>query len=613
MDLWTPENVPILIDNYSDFPKAPIVSLDIETNGREIDDVDFRFVCIGFCDGIRCWCYFDISDKLIDYLHKSRWIVQDGIHAELPWLNKLYGGFTPEHIYADTKIGSYVHDSTRKNYSLKPTVKEYLGVEYPTYTDITHNASYIAAACQRNPNLRVRTKKETKDPKNLTLDQLERGIVANYNAADTYYTWKLHEFLVKSQTTMERQFLTNIEMPMNRLIYRMETRGIKIDTSEIRRIHNATSKERRKIKKELLSLAGAPFNPNSPKQVLELLKMHGINSKSSGVDDLARYRESSAFVRQLLEYRGLQKICSTYTIPLYFNAVREKSNRIHAKFGQNTITGRLSSSDPVNLQNQPPIVRSAFIADSGNSFVDADWSNIEIYIPAHLSGEPRWIDVLRRPDGDLHMATAARLFGESVYSLPEAERKAKRKIAKETLLTITNSGTYRSLARTLECDESTAQEFERATKDLYPTFVHWLTTTKRKAREQKGISSYFGRWVSFPQLTLWCGRPNCDEICAKNREFCKPCFMRQETEKQAISVKVQGTASDLCKMAALRLYREYGYVPNALVHDEILLETPDNKIEETQQRVKYVMEHLYDFVVPLKAEIKIAKNWLEAH
>lgn len=610
-NLWIPEHVKIRIDDYENMPTGNIVSFDLETNELEPIDPNFKLVCVGLSDGRSCWVYFDIRPELIEYLRQSRWILQDGIHAELPWMNKLYGGFAPEHIYYDCKLGGYVHDSTKKNYGLKAQVAEYLGVKYPTYSEIVGSTEYISRACVQSPELLVTFKKGTKAPKKLSLDKLDKEVVANYNAADTYYTWKLFEYFKKHETTAKKLFLDNIEMPTNKLIARMEAKGIKIDTKEIRRIHNETSKDRRQSKKELFRLAGKDFNPNSPKQVMEVLGMQGIKSKSTGEDDLIRFKDTP-FVSALLKYRGLQKVCSTYTIPLYFNAVKSGDSRIHTRFGQNTITGRLSSSDPINLQNQPPSVRSGFVSQQGSSFIDADWSNLEIYLPAHFSGESEWINVLRRPDGDLHMATAERLFGKRIYSLAEVERKAKRKIAKETLLTITNSGTFKSLAKTLQCSEKEAKEFEAATKSLYPTYMKWLETTKKEARKHKGISTYFGRWVPFAQLDLWCGRSGCP-IFGENGYFCKQCFMRQETEKQAISVKVQGTGGDLIKMAALRLYKEYGYVPNALVHDEILMETPDSEIEQTTERVRYVMQNLWSFTVPLKAEIKIAKNWKDSH
>lgn len=610
-NLWIPEHVKIHIDDYDNMPTGNILSLDIETNEKEIDDVDFKFVCIGLSDGRNCYVYFNITDSLIELLRRTRWITQDGIHAELPWLNKLYGGFTPEHIYYDTKVAGYVNDSTKKNYGLKAMVQEYLGTSYPTYSDICSDGSYIKHACEQDGTLLLQRKKGTSLPKKLTLDKIDKEIVSQYNAADCFYTYKLFEYFKKHETSAKKLFLENIELPTNKLIARMEAKGIKIDTKEIRRIHNEKSKERRKAKKELFEEAGESFNPNSPKQVLGICVSLGIKTKTTGEDDLIKFK-NRPFVSKLLKYRGLQKVCSTYTIPLYFNAAKSGDSRIHTRFGQNTITGRLSSSDPINLQNQPPSVRSGFVAERLHSFIDADWSNLEIYLPAHFSGELEWINILRQPMGDLHTTTAARLFGDTIYSLPEADRKAKRKIAKETLLTITNSGTFKSLAKTLQCSEKEAKEFEEATKKLYPAYMKWLTETKKLARRQHGISTYFGRWVPFAALSLWCGRSDCP-IFGENGYFCKQCFMRQETEKQAISVKVQGTGGDLIKMAALRLYKEFGYVPNALVHDEILMETPDSEIEQTTERVRYVMQNLYNFAVPLKAEIKIAKDWKSAH
>ncbi len=133
------------------------------------------------------------------------------------------------------------------------------------------------------------------------------------------------------------------------------------------------------------------------------------------------------------------------------------------------------------------------------------------------------------------------------------------------------------------------------------------------ARQQLGISTYFGRWVRFPQLSLTCGDSKCPIIDKERGYFCKNCFVRVETEKQAISVKVQGTGGDLIKMAALRLYKEYGYVPNALIHDQYITEESDSIINVVQANVKHVMESLWNFIVPLKAEVKIAKNLLESH
>lgn len=641
-NLWIPEHVKLYVDDYAMMPTGNIISIDLETNAQEIDNAGFKLVCIGISDGSNCYIYFDIRPELIDYLRKTKWIGQDIIHAELPWLNKLYGGFTPEHIYYDTKVAGYVNDSTKKNYGLKAMVSEYLGVTYPTYAEICERPEYIAEACDRFPDRKKETKKGFVLPKRATLDIISRDVVANYNAADCFYTYKLFEYFKKHETTAKKAFRENIEDPTNKLIARMEAKGIKIDTKEIRRIHNETSKERRKYKKILKQEATRlisplvpikreketdeykkkrirferirdEFNPNSPKQVLPILHASGIPTKVASTDEdtITKYSHLP-FVSSLLEYRGLQKVCSTYTIPLYFNTIKSSDSRIRARFGQNTITGRLSSSDPVNLENQPPAVRSAFVAEDRCSLLDADWKALEIYLPAHYSGEPNWINILRDPNGDIHDFTTSRLFGESVRSLPEKDFKKQRAIAKETLLTIANSGTFKSLAVTLNCSEKEAKEFEEATKLIYPTYMKWLTETKKRARQQLGISTYFGRWVNFPQLNLWCGRSDCP-IFGEGGYFCKPCFIRAETEKQAISVKVQGTGGDLIKMTALRLYKEYGYVPVNIIHDEYLGEFLDTEIEQATERVRYVMQNLWSFTVSLKAEIKIAKTWRDAH
>lgn len=258
MNLWIPKEVPLYIDDYQNLPQGNILSFDIETNSREIDDALFDFVCIGLSDGQRCWVYFDVRPDLINLLNRIGWVTQDGIHAELPWMRKKYPQYnwTPEHIYADTKIMGYVHDSTKKNYALKPMVEEYLGVQYPTYSEIVGNRDYIKQACERRPELLTQKKKGAVLPKKVTLVEVGQEITAQYNAADTYWTWKLMEYFRKYETTGKRSFMDNIELPTNRLISRMETKGIKIDTKEIVRLHKQHKKQMIVAEKLFKKLAG---------------------------------------------------------------------------------------------------------------------------------------------------------------------------------------------------------------------------------------------------------------------------------------------------------------------------------------------------------------------
>ena len=166
------------------------------------------------------------------------------------------------------------------------------------------------------------------------------------------------------------------------------------------------------------------------------------------------------------------------------------------------------------------------------------------------------------------------------------------------------------MATELSCSKKEAEEIYKKFWEGYPVLAAWLKETKRQARQEKGVSSMYGRWVTLPQLSLWCGRANCP-VFGPNRFFFKKCYIREETERQAISIKVQGTGSDLIKLAMLRLHREYGYVPVATVHDSILSEEKEENIEEVKHNVKTVMESLVTLRVPLIADLGIGKSWAE--
>lgn len=574
---WLPNDIPTVINGA--LPTATLVALDLEY-AEDSSEV----VCVGMFDGTRYYFYSAVSEALLHYLRSTNWLVVDGIHAELPVLNKLYGGFSTKNILDDVKIMGYVFNSAAKDWSLKNMAKTYLAAEWPKYNEL---------------------KKEYKF-KNIA--QLPLDVLQDYNGSDCFYTWKLWEYFRKNFNTQQWAFYNNIERPTNFLLYEMETKGIKIDEKEVRRIHKEKSTARRKAKKLLLESCGVlGLNPNSPKQVKQVLESLNITSKTTGEDDLKRYAKEP-FVHSLLEYRGLQKITSTYTIPLYTNAIQAHDNRIHARFGQNTITGRLSSSDPINLQNQPKEVRSAFVAKEGHTFVDADWSNLELRLPAHFSGEPGFIEELSKTDGDLHRRTASLIYGADVES--RSDYKEKRQIAKTCNFLLTNSGSAKRLATELGCSLVEANDIYNRFWRSYPVLAQWSKATKEEARRQKGVQTLYGRLVLLPKITAWCGRSNCP-VFGSNGYWCKECFIREETEREAVSIRVQGTGADLVKLAMLRLRREYGLVPVLSVHDSVVYEVEDSKLEEVREKVKYVMENVASLRVPLIATMKAGKSWGE--
>lgn len=631
-----------------ELPKETIVSIDLETNELEPSDPNFKITCIGMTgDGINCYVYFNITPELIEYLKAVQMVAHSAKNAEIPWLERF--GVTIDQLYYDTKIASYVYDSARKNNGLKALLKDLWGVDYPTYDEMVTSEEFIHAACDEKPELMIQSKSGPKYPKKVLLEDQSKEVVAAYNSSDCFYTFRLWKWLEANMSLTQKNFYNTIELPTTKLLYLMEKQGVMIDTKEVRRIHNAVSKDRRKDKatfiellepyvpsyissqiKKMYSEELDPkkreqkieklknyeqkfkkiFNINSPLQVLPLLQEAGLDIDATNEDTLVRYGDN-ALVKSLLEYRGKQKVCSTYTIPLYFNSIKDRGSRIHAHFNQNTITGRLSSSDPINLQNQPPAVRSCFVAKEDHVFIGGDLNNLEIRLPTHLSGEPKWIEEYHKPNGgDVHRVTMEALFGKASLSLPKEEYDAKRAKAKTCNFLLTNSGTPYGLANELQCSVEEAEGLYAKFWEGYPVMAAWLKEEKRLARANGGISSYFGRWVNLPQLSLWCGDPSCGK---KKWSNCKQCKQREEAESTAISIRVQGTGGDMVKLAALRLYREYGYIPVLSIHDELTLEIPIEKSEEACYTLKRVMESIVQLRVPLVSNVKVGKSWKDCH
>ncbi len=644
----------IHIDDYDQMPTENIVSLDIETNGKEVTDEEFKIVCIGICgNGIDCYVYFDIRPELIRYLQSVQIVGHDCKRAEIPWLKRY--GVKIEQLYFDTKTGYYNYDSTRKNYGLKAILEDVLAIKYPTYSEIISDEEFIKASCEQDNRLYIRKeKKPTKKvlnpeptlklPKELKLDKMVKWVTAEYNSCDTFYTFRLWVWLRQNYTGSQKKYFKNIEMPETRLIYEMENQGVKIDRAEVFKLHRQYLKEAfasRKIVKGLITgkitvvkwlqeLAKhykegkdfsnydwSFFNLNSWRHVLAALSALGIPVKSTDETELTQFK-SDPIISSLLDYRGQFKLVSTYTTPLFRESAKNKDGRIHARFTQSTITGRLASSDPVNLQNQPQEVRGCFVSDKDNAFINSDWSNIELRLPGHFSGEPKFLEELSRVDGDLHIRTANFIYGRDIRSLPNNEFDKRRNIAKTCNFLLTNSGTAESLAIELESSVKEAKEIYKLFWEGYPVLAAWLAHEKKQARIQGGIGTYFGRWVSIPQLRLscfqpWkCGKSYTDDKGNERTQNCKNCIVRQEAERSALSVKVQGTAADMCKMAGLRLQREYGYVPNLKVHDEMNFEIGLADVPLAAERIKYVMENITQLKVPLVADIGVGFNWKEA-
>lgn len=242
------------VDDYENFPTETIASIDLETNGKEVNDPNFKIVCVGICgNGQDAYIYFDLRPQLFNYLCKVNFIAQDGKIAEIPWL--ALAGVTIDQLYFDTKIGAYVYDSAHKNYSLKPLIKDIFGVAYPTYDEMISNKDAISEACFLDETINVVDKKgKLKLPKELTLDKMPKEYVAAYNACDVFWQYKLWKWLEVNFSVAQKNFFETIEMPMTRLLYYTEQQGIKIDIDFCIKEHKKQLKKAKLAKKEFKKL-----------------------------------------------------------------------------------------------------------------------------------------------------------------------------------------------------------------------------------------------------------------------------------------------------------------------------------------------------------------------
>ena len=402
----------------------------------------------------------------------------------------------------------------------------------------------------------------------------------------------------------------SMEMPLVEVLADMERAGVKVDPELLASMSRDMGRQLESLTRDIHRLARGKFNINSPAQLREVLfdrlglqsgKKTGKTRVASTAEDVL---EELALVhelpRKVLEYRSVQKLKSTYVDALP-ELILPETGRIHATFNQTVAaTGRLSSADP-NLQNIPirtpegRRIREAFVADPGHLLLSADYSQIELRILAHLSGDETLIDTFRRGD-DVHDRTAREVFGPLSPIPPEEQRR----IAKMINYALLYGKTAFTLARDLGVSRKEAESFIEAYFARYPMVRGFIDDTIAEARETGMVRTLLGRLRRLPDLR------------AKSRP------VRMEAERQAMNTPVQGSAADLIKRAMIDLWRELGArkMRSRLIlqiHDELLLEVPDDEAEAAQALVVEVMEGALDLVVPLVVDARLGENWAEVH
>jgi DNA polymerase I len=500
----------------------------------------------------------------------------------------LNAGITLAGMRFDTMLESYVWNSVATNHDMDSDALRYLGLSTITFADVAG-----------------------KGAKQLSFDQVPVEKAAEYAAEDADVTLRLHQALWPQLRSVPAlaQLYQECEQPLIPVLLAMEHHGVLIDRERLRAQSREFARQLQELLLQAHREAGHEFNIESPRQLQQILferlqlpvrRKTPTGQPSTAEDVLEELAESYPLPRIVLEFRALAKLKSTYTDTLP-EQVNERTGRIHTNYAQAVAaTGRLSSVDP-NLQNIPVRrpegrrIRQAFVAPPGCVLLAADYSQIELRIMAHLSGD----DSLRAAfaaDRDVHQATAAEVFGVS----PDAVTADQRRTAKVINFGLIYGMSPFGLARNLGIERSAAQHYVTRYFERYPGTKRFMDDTRIKARALGYVETVFGRRLYLP------------DIRSGNTQ------LRQYAERSAINAPMQGTAADIIKRAMIQVdaWCRRADSPARLVmqvHDELVLEVRSDAVGEVTQAVRERMVNAAALSVPLRVDVGTGANWDEAH
>jgi len=432
-----------------------------------------------------------------------------------------------------------------------------------------------------------------------------------YAAEDADCALAVHAALyprIAAEETLKRVYET-IEMPVMPVLLAMERNGVLLDRAKLEAQSHELGKEMLELEQKAYGAAGQPFNLNSPRQIQEILferqklpvkKKTPSGQPSTDEDVLAELARDFALPKLLLEYRAIAKLKSTYTDKLP-KMIHPRTGRVHTTYSQAVaVTGRLASNDP-NLQNIPirtpqgRRIREAFVAPPGSRIVSADYSQIELRIMAHLSGDEGLRHAFAHGQ-DVHRATAAEVFGRALDEVSDDERRTAKVINFGLIYGMSAFG----LAQNLGIERTTAQAYIDSYFSRYPGVKRYMEGTREKARSDGYVETVFGRRLWLP------------EIRSSNPQ------RRAGAERAAINAPMQGTAADLVKLAMIAVQ---GWLEEAKlgarlimqVHDELVLEAPEPELSRVQDGLRERMQDVAQLEVPLIVHVGVGANWDQAH
>jgi len=580
---------------------ADLVAVDTETTG--LDYMEAELVGISLCVEPGKAAYMPLAH---DYpgapdqlprdavLARLRDYLQDPAHKKVGHHLKF-----DAHIFArydialagmqfDSMLESYVLNSVATRHDMDSTARHYLGRDTIHYEDVAG-----------------------KGARQLTFNQIDLETAAPYAAEDADVTMQLHRKLWSELCKIEslRRVYTDIEQPLVPVLLEMEETGVLIDREMLAQQSRELTRSMAELEKKAHELAGGPFNLGSPKQLQEILfeqlelpviRKTPKGQPSTAEDVLLELANDYELPRVIIDYRGVSKLKSTYTDKLPLQ-IASGTGRVHTSYHQAVAaTGRLSSTDP-NLQNIPirtpegRRIRQAFIAPEGHVLLAADYSQIELRIMAHLSGDSGLQEAFAA-DQDIHRATAAEVFGIDMDDVSADQRRSAKAINFGLMYGMSSFG----LAKQLNVSRGEAQEYIDLYFDRYPGVKAFMDGIRAQARDAGYVETVFGRRLYLP------------DINARNVQ------QRQYAERTAINAPMQGTAADIIKRAMIAVHDWLRSSPRAArmimqVHDELVFEVADASVDEVRQTVVRLMEDAAELAVALKVDAGVGRNWDEAH
>ena len=497
-------------------------------------------------------------------------------------------GITVRGVAHDTMLESYVLNSTASRHDMDSLARRHLAHETIPYEQVTGRGA-----------------------KQIAFSQVDIDTACKYAAEDADVTLRLHRALSSKLDAVPslRSVYADIEMPLVPVLARMEQAGVLIDTSALKRQSGELARRMHELTEQSFELAGRNFSLDSPKQLQAILfdelKLPALMKTPSGQpstneEALEAIANDHALPRMILEYRGLAKLRSTYTEKLADN-VNPRTGRVHTNYNQATAaTGRLSSQDP-NLQNIPirteegRRIRQAFVAPAGWKIVAADYSQIELRIMAHLSGDAGLLAAFHG-NQDIHRATAAEVFGLPLDQVDTNQRRAAKAINFGLMYGMSAFG----LSRQLGVGRGEAQDYMARYFSRYPGVREFMDRMREQAHRDGFVETLFGR------------RLHLDYINSRNQ------VQRSGAERAAINAPMQGTAADIIKRAMIAVDAwliDQDEAAHMLmqVHDELVFEIREDRIEAVSAGIRERMADAAELAVPLVVDVGVGANWDEAH